>query len=142
MLHSPFTGVMFSHSFSMVVNDSCPKRSGTLRGCTFLTHLSQPAPLIPVWLVSHAQHRCFDAYNVEWIFNTLSARARASNGRARSQKYPLDCLFSPRIMDRSISSGSARAVSCLRHDCSLRQRDERTLVSVSATPAMSVTPKI
>ena len=59
--------------------------------------MSLAAPHVPMWFVSHSLDRCFDAYDVEWIFKTLSARARASNGRARSQKDPLDCLFSDRF---------------------------------------------
>ena len=128
--------------FMFFRHEPCPKRRGGSMVAMCGSLLSRSVSHVPTCLVSHSLDRCFDAYDVEWIFKTLSARARASNGRARSQKYCLDCLFSPRIMDRSISSGSARAVSFLRHDSSLRPRDERTLISVSATPAMSVTPKI
>ena len=132
----------FRHWYMPVGYDPTPYRNGESEGRMFARRLRLPKPHIPMWLVSHAKHRCFDAYDVEWIFNTLSARARASNGRARSQKYPLDCLLSPRTMDRSICIGSARALVFWRHDSSLRHRDERSLISVSATPAMSVTPKI
>ena len=61
-------------------------------------------------LVSHGQDSGFVAYDAEWIFNTLLARARATNGRARTQKYCLERLRSLRVMDRSICSGFARNI--------------------------------
>ena len=76
-------------------------------------------------LVSHGQDSGFVAYDVEWIFNTLSARARATNGRARTQKYCLERLRSLRVMDRSIYSDFAHDIDRFACDCSLRQRGER-----------------
>ena len=76
-------------------HEPCPKRRGGSMVAMCGSLLSRSVSHVPTCLVSHSLDRCFDAYDVEWIFKTLSARARASNGRARSQKYCLDCLFSP-----------------------------------------------
>ena len=92
-------------------------------------------------LVSHGQDSGFVAWHAEWFFNTFSARARATNVPARTQKDPLDCLLSPRIMDRSIYSDFARDMDRFSYNCSPPRRDERGMISVSATPAKSVTPK-
>ena len=94
--------------FMVCRHEPCPKRWGRRMVAMCGSHSSRPATHFPTCLVSHSLDRCFVAYDVEWIFNTLSARARASNSCARTQAYPLDCLFSLRVIDRSIFSGSVR----------------------------------
>ena len=119
---------MFSHSFSVVVNDTFRFLRGSLRGRTFPTHLSQPAPLIPVslWLVSHGQDSGFVAWHAEWIFDVFDARTLRFEPALRTRSYAPGRLLSLRVMDRSIFSGSVRNTYRFLCDCSLRQRDERT----------------
>ena len=116
---------MFSHSFSVVVNDTFRFLRGSLRGRTFPTHLSQPAPLIPVWLVSHGQDRCIDAWHAEWIFDVFDARTLRFEPALRTRAYAPDRLLSLHVMDRSIYCDFARDIYRFSCDSSLRQRDGR-----------------
>ena len=86
-------------------------RSGRLVGAMFASCVRPTAPPVPTCVSTHACAGPFVVWNAEWIFNTFQARTLRFEPCPQIRAYPLDCLLSSRIMDRSIYSGSARELS-------------------------------